>query len=42
VIDIVGWNGPVMKDDLEMAGKVRVLDFLKACGGDFVSTSGRA
>ena len=36
-IDIEGWHDPVYRDDLEMTGQVRALQYLKACrGGDFV------
>jgi sugar phosphate isomerase/epimerase len=37
-IDIEGWHDPVYKDELEMTGQVRALNYLKACrGGDFVN-----
>lgn len=36
-IDIEGWHDPVYRDDLEMVGQVRGLQYLKDCrGGDFV------
>ena len=36
-IDIEGWHDPVYKDELEMTGQVRALNYLKECrGGDFV------
>ncbi len=36
-LDIEGWHDPVYKDDLEMTGQVRALNYLKACrGGNFV------
>lgn len=36
-IDIEGWHDPIYKDELEMTGQVRALNYLKACrGGDFV------
>ena len=36
-IDIEGWHDPVYKDELEMTGQVRALNYLKQCrGGDFV------
>ena len=35
-IDIEGWHDPVYKDDLEMTGQVRALNYLKECrGGGF-------
>lgn len=35
-IDIEGWHDPVYREDLEMTGQVRSLQYLKACrGGDF-------
>jgi sugar phosphate isomerase/epimerase len=35
-IDIEGWHDPVYRDDLEMTGQVRGLNYLKQCrGGDF-------
>jgi sugar phosphate isomerase/epimerase len=37
-IDIEGWHDPVYRDDLEMVGQVRGLNYLKDCrGGDFVA-----
>ncbi len=37
-IDIEGWHDPVYKDDLEMTGQVRSLNYLKECrGGDFAA-----
>ncbi len=36
-IDIEGWHDPVYRDDLEMTGQVRALNYLKSCrGGDFI------
>jgi sugar phosphate isomerase/epimerase len=36
-IDIEGWHDPVYKDELEMTGQVRALNYLKQCrGGSFV------
>lgn len=36
-IDIEGWHDPVYRDDLEMTGQVRALNYLKECrGGAFV------
>ena len=36
-IDIEGWHDPVYRDELEMTGQVRGLNYLKDCrGGDFV------
>lgn len=36
-IDIEGWHDPVYRDNLEMTGQVRGLNYLKACrGGSFV------
>ncbi len=36
-IDIEGWHDPVYRDDLEMTGQVRALNYLKECrGGPFV------
>jgi sugar phosphate isomerase/epimerase len=36
-IDIEGWHDPVYRDDLEMTGQVRGMNYLKACrGGEFV------
>jgi sugar phosphate isomerase/epimerase len=32
-IDIEGWHDPVYRDDLEMTGQVRALDYLKECRG---------
>jgi sugar phosphate isomerase/epimerase len=32
-IDIEGWHDPVYKDDLEMTGQVRGLEYLKQCRG---------
>lgn len=32
-IDIEGWHDPVYRDDLEMTGQVRALEFLKTCRG---------
>ncbi|MFC1509941.1 sugar phosphate isomerase/epimerase family protein [Candidatus Omnitrophota bacterium] len=35
-IDIEGWHDPVYKDELEMTGQVRALNYLKECrGGDY-------
>lgn len=35
-IDIEGWHDPVYKDDLEMTGQVKALNYLKECrGGGF-------
>lgn len=40
-IDIEGWHDPVYRNDLEMTGQVRSLNYLKACrGGEFVSEEG--
>lgn len=37
-IDIEGWHDPIYRDDLEMTGQVRGLNYLKACrGGDYVA-----
>ena len=37
-IDIEGWHDPVYRDDLEMTGQVRALNYLKECrGGPFVA-----
>ena len=36
-IDIEGWHDPVYRDELEMTGQVRSLNYLKECrGGDFI------
>jgi len=37
-IDIEGWHDPVYRDELEMTGQVRGLEYLKACrgGGKFI------
>ncbi len=36
-IDIEGWHDPVYRDELEMTGQVRALNYLKQCrGGPFV------
>lgn len=36
-IDIEGWHDPVYRDDLEMTGQVRALEYLRACrGGRYV------
>ena len=36
-IDIEGWHDPIYRDELEMTGQVRGLNYLKQCrGGDFV------
>lgn len=36
-IDIEGWHDPVYRDELEMTGQVRALNYLKQCrGGAFV------
>jgi sugar phosphate isomerase/epimerase len=36
-IDIEGWHDPVYKDELEMTGQVRALNYLKECrGGSFI------
>ena len=32
-IDIEGWHDPVYRDELEMTGQVRALDYLKQCRG---------
>ena len=32
-IDIEGWHDPVYRDDLEITGQVRALDYLKQCRG---------
>jgi sugar phosphate isomerase/epimerase len=34
-IDIEGWHDPVYRDELEMTGQVRGLNYLKQCRGDF-------
>lgn len=40
-IDIEGWHDPVYRDDLEMTGQVRALEYLKQCrGGAFVPNPG--
>ena len=37
-IDIEGWHDPVYRDDLEMTGQVRALNYLKECrGGAFAA-----
>jgi sugar phosphate isomerase/epimerase len=38
-IDIEGWHDPVYRDELEMTGQVRALEYLKDCrgGADFVA-----
>jgi sugar phosphate isomerase/epimerase len=37
-IDIEGWHDPVYRDELEMTGQVRALQYLKECrGGEFVA-----
>lgn len=37
-IDIEGWHDPVYRDDLEMTGQVRSLNYLKECrGGEFIA-----
>ncbi len=37
-IDIEGWHDPVYRNELEMTGQVRGLNYLKECrGGDFVA-----
>ncbi|MBC2603482.1 sugar phosphate isomerase/epimerase family protein [Puniceicoccus vermicola] len=36
-IDIEGWHDPVYKDELEMTGQVRALQYLKECRGTYVS-----
>ena len=37
-IDIEGWHDPVYRDELEMTGQVRALNYLKECrGGAFVA-----
>ena len=39
-IDIEGWHDPVYRDELEMTGQVRGLNYLKDCrGGSFVPKS---
>ena len=36
-IDIEGWHDPVYREELEMTGQVRSLNYLKECrGGDFI------
>ncbi len=36
-IDIEGWHDPIYRDDMEMTGQVRALNYLKQCrGGDYV------
>ncbi len=36
-IDIEGWHDPVYRDNLEMTGQVRAMNYLKTCrGGDFI------
>jgi hypothetical protein len=36
--DIEGWHDPVYRDELEMTGQVRALNYLKECrGGAFVA-----
>ena len=36
-IDVEGWHDPVYRDELEMTGQVRALNYLKQCrGGPFV------
>jgi sugar phosphate isomerase/epimerase len=36
-IDIEGWHDPVYRDELEMTGQVRALNYLKQCrGGDYI------
>ena len=32
-IDIEGWHDPVYREELEMTGQVRALDYLKQCRG---------
>ena len=32
-IDIEGWHDPVYRDELEMTGQVRALNYLKQCRG---------
>lgn len=40
-IDIEGWHDPIYRDELEMMGQVRGLNYLKACrGGMFVPDPG--
>jgi sugar phosphate isomerase/epimerase len=37
-IDIEGWHDPVYRNELEMTGQVRALNYLKDCrGGEFVA-----
>lgn len=36
-IDIEGWHDPVMRDELEMSGQVRAMNYLKTCRGGFVA-----
>jgi sugar phosphate isomerase/epimerase len=38
-IDIEGWHDPIYRDELEMTGQVRALQYLRTCrGGDYVLT----
>ena len=41
-IDIEGWHDPVYRDELEMTGQVRALDYLKQCrgGARFIANPG--
>ena len=41
-IDIEGWHDPVYRDDLEMTGQVRALEYLKECrgGARFIANPG--
>jgi len=40
-IDIEGWHDPIYREELEMMGQVRGLNYLKACrGGSFVPDPG--
>ena len=32
-IDIEGWHDPVYRENLEMTGQVRALEYLKQCRG---------
>lgn len=32
-IDIEGWHDPVYRDEMEMQGQIRALEYLKACRG---------
>ena len=41
-IDIEGWHDPVYRDDLEMTGQVRALNYLKQCRGGSASIANPA